>query len=871
VFLGMTDLTVLLSLVSLERRFDVDAEIVLPDQSRLAIYAGGEPGTQGNWLAQIAAGNYQFGLDFEHVPFEVARPWLSWVGVEPPKGSISAVVRGAGTLSSPFFDIHSKVEGLELAPWPRLDIELDAEHDGKRASLRLLRVADELGDIGRLTGFIDARPDELVDPVALRSSLTERPLELALTWEDRRLDELPLPLRVELAMPSWGSLRIVQTERGPALDLSTRLGWSETTEGLDSCGAFRHPQLELTLHAHDLRTTGKLTAGLDGEQLAMADVEADTPILAWLTGEQPLFLPRTSFTLDAQTSATEEVPYLCEYMAGPLQLSVSALDAFADPPELRIEVRSTALQMVANRHQQQRFGSQDAARQAGRAFALNASANVEGPSFLFRGTVDQGEGSTLSLEGSYPRAALGGNFDEALGWPLASFAIDAHRLELSSLLVALPASVRTSGKLEGKAQLRYDFASDVVGMSGAFSLSEGRLVLGALGQELSEVGGRLVLHDDVIEIEKLSARDFDGRLEIGGKLTVAGRSELRTELALDMKDFPIRRESAQVSRLTGGMQLRATTGPDRTRAELTFGELRVNLPNDLGQGLQGLDPHGDIVVRGEEVETADSDPYALELRVVADDPPFRVLRSDLTADVAADLTVRYRSPELTLQGGAEIERGNFELYGKRFDLRASRLSFDGKEDIDPLVSIDAVHRTSGVEIGVRVEGRLSDPRISFSHSDPTITEPGEIIAQLLGARSRDVGTENRDATGAAAGILAGATAGLLTQEVREQFGGALPVLSLESNSQTLRSARIRAGVQLDQLIERRLGALRHVVRGAYVEGFVAPGASSDTLTIDSQPQSRGGGLLELRFPKDLVGTIEYRPIQNWRLDLAWEP
>jgi hypothetical protein len=106
--------------------------------------------------------------------------------------------------------------------------------------------------------------------------------------------------------------------------------------------------------------------------------------------------------------------------------------------------------------------------------------------------------------------------------------------------------------------------------------------------------------------------------------------------------------------------------------------------------------------------------------------------------------------------------------------------------------------------------------------------------------------------------------------VRDELGGALPVLSLESRTQ-LRAARIRAGVQLDQLIERRLGPLRHVVRGAYVEGFVAPGASADATNTSTIPQSRGGGLLELRFPKDLVGTIEFRPIQNWRLDLAWEP
>jgi hypothetical protein len=111
---------------------------------------------------------------------------------------------------------------------------------------------------------------------------------------------------------------------------------------------------------------------------------------------------------------------------------------------------------------------------------------------------------------------------------------------------------------------------------------------------------------------------------------------------------------------------------------------------------------------------------------------------------------------------------------------------------------------------------------------------------------------------------------LLTQGARDQLGGALPVLSLESSSTTLRTARIRAGVQLDQLIERRLGRLSRVVRGAYVEGFVAPGAG-ETVDTTVAPQSRSGGLLELRFPKDLVGTFEYRPVQNWRLDLAWEP
>lgn len=873
VFLGMTDLTVLLSLKSVERRFDVDAELELPDGSHIALYAGGEPGTQGSWVEQVSAGNYSFGLDCTNVPFEVARPWLGWIGIEPPRGTLSASVRGAGSLSSPSLEIDSQVKGLMLEGWPALDIALDVAHDGKRARLRKLSLADPLGPVAELEGFVDARTDELLDPMGLRSSLATRPFELALSWQNRRLDELPGFLHHNLAMPSWGTLRIAQTNKGPALSVITRLGWPEGSEGLEACGARRHPELQLTLDAHDSRTNGKLTVSLDKEQLAMADLEAETPIASWLTGAQPLFLPRTSFTMNAATDAAEEVPGLCELVAGPLRVDVSALDAFADPPELHFELQSSALQLVASTSQRQRLGSLRDTRTAGRAFAVRASGGVEGPSFVFHGAVEQDDSSHLRISGSLPRAALFTTQTPPprTEWPLARLELEATKLELASLLIALPVGVRASGMLDGKAQAAYDFGTDKVALAGALALTQGKLVLGVLGQELSDLKGRLVLADDTIQLEELKVRDFDGKLGIGGRFTFRGLRELDTELKLELADFPIRRESAQVSRLTGDLLLRANTTAERTRAELTFGQLRVNLPNDLGQGLQSLDEHPDIIVRGQEVAQADSDPHLLELRVLAQNPPFRVLRRDLNAEVACDLTLRYRAPDLTLQGSVELKRGNFELYGKRFELGESRLAFDGSESIDPLLSIEAKYRSGGDEIGVHVEGRVSEPKISFSHSNPAITDPGTIIAQLLGARKTDTTQQSRDATGAAAGILAGVTAGLLTQGVREELGGALPVLSLESNSQTLRSARIRAGVSLDQLIERRLGRLSRVVQGAYVEGFVSPGAGSSTIDATVAPQSRSGGLLELRFPKDLVGTFEFRPVQNWRLDLAWEP
>ncbi|MET0342073.1 MAG: translocation/assembly module TamB domain-containing protein [Polyangiales bacterium] len=871
-FLGMEGLALDASLTSVDDRFDVDAALALADGSRVTVYAGGEPGSGASWSAQLAAGTYQFGLDFVKLPFEVARPWLAWIGIEPPPGTITAELRGAGTLHAPSLTLSSRVQGLTLPDVPPLDIELSLAHDGTRTELQTLRVADPHGELGHAEGALEARLDELLDVEALRAQLASRALSLTVGWKNRRLDQLPGSLAMPLAMASWGDLTVRnEVGSGPTAELSTRLAWPDGGAGIDACGTERHPELTLLVSARDGRATAKLTGKLDDEQLAMGDVEADTPLTGWLSGAVPLAPPRTSFTLNAATEVAEEVPGLCELLAGPLKLEVSALDAFADPPELRIALSSDAMQLVTHPSQRQRLGNLRDVRTVGRPFAVHARAGVDGPSLVFDADLAEGPASRLALAGSVPRAALVGDALERATWPRAAVRVSARALELSPLLVALPFGVQGSGTLDGDATAEYDFAADRVALAGALTLSRGKIGIGALGQELSDVRARLTMHDQTLVVEELRARDFDGRATLKGELGFAGLAELHTDLALTLADFPIRRESAQVSRLTGALRLRATTTAERTRAELDFGELRVNLPNDLGQGLQALDAHPDIAVRGQVVTKEADDPHVLELRLLAQNPPIRVLRSDLSADVAGDLTVRY-ADALSLSGAAEIKRGSFELYGKRFELDESRVAFDGGEGIDPLVMLHALHRTGGDEIGVRVEGRLSEPKISFTHSNPAITDTGAILAQLLGARRSDPATANQDATTAAAGILAGATAGLLTQGVRQEFGGALPVLSLESNSQTLRSARIRAGLQLDQLIERRLGALRHVVRGAYVEGFVAPGAAEDNaLNPAAVPQSRGGGLLELRFPRDLVGTVEYRPVQNWRLDLAWEP
>lgn len=870
VFLGMTDLTLMLSLIFVEGRFDIESELLLADGSRLAIFAGGEPGEGESWLTQIARGNYEFGLDFEHVPFAVSEPWLAWIGVKPPPGNVSATIRGAGNLDAPLLDVSSRVEGLVVGDLPRLNFQFAASHDGAQLALRGVEIEDPHGVLARAEADLEASLEQLLDLEGLRQSLDSRPYRLRVEWPERRLDQLPADLRVQIPLLTSGALTLEQTPEGPLAQLTVRASWPRESPGLGACTLVRRPTLHLVATSSGLETRARVDVMLDRENVATGEARAHTPLAAWLTGAAAWSLPPTSLRLTANTASIEEVPVVCEYMAGPLRAEITANDLFADPPDIHFVFESPALQLVPHTSQLQRFGRLRAARSAGRPFAVSMRGGAEGDQVTFSAALDEGNGARLDAQATVPRAALRRSGERA-GLPRARVSLNLRKFEIAPIMLALPVGSRASGVLDGNVALTYDVATDALGLAGKLDLSDGRLVIAPLGQELSDVRASLRLSDNWIRIENLEAKDFEGRMRTEGNVVFDTARRVRSDLYLRLTDFPVRREGAQVSALTGRLRFRAEVDGQRTRSELQVLDLRVNLPLEMVASTQDLALHPDIHVAGEEPEPPPEDPYVFELRLLARKPPFRVMRTGLNAEVAADVLVRYREPLLTLQGSAELEHGNFELYGKRFELQEGRIAFDGDDHLDPFVSLFAVYEIGSDEIGVRVDGRLSDPKVTFTHSNPNIKDTGEIVAALMGARAADPYQRNRDASGAAAGFLAGATAGLLTEEVRREFGGAIPVLSIEAQNQSMRSTRIRAGVQLDQLIEKRLGPLRHVVRGAYVEGFVAPGADPNAVGTTRPPQSRGGGLLELRFPADMVGTVEYRPVQNWRLDVAWEP
>jgi hypothetical protein len=119
----------------------------------------------------------------------------------------------------------------------------------------------------------------------------------------------------------------------------------------------------------------------------------------------------------------------------------------------------------------------------------------------------------------------------------------------------------------------------------------------------------------------------------------------------------------------------------------------------------------------------------------------------------------------------------------------------------------------------------------------------------------------------AASVLSGVFTGLGTLWAREQLGGRLPVVSIETLGSDVTSARVRAGYQFDEFIPE---SLRQVVRGLYLEGSVSVDSSNNEST--SAASGAVGFLMRLQFPRNIVGEVAGVPSQDsWRVDVTWEP
>jgi hypothetical protein len=668
--------------------------------------------------------------------------------------------------------------------------------------------------------------------------------ETQLELHERRLAELPL----QSALPADAA----------SLELAARL--SAAHRPLEEPQAelqlqLRHPPGAASADCRSLEAELAVLARLDGgklqgeldlsrrtQQLASVTARAGLELRALLARSGPAHLAGLELDLALKELDLATLPLVCNRVRGRLSGSAQARALLEPTPQLDLSLRAQQLSLN------------------GLEFI---DATLHGRLRVPEARVDLAlrHGATRStLTARIPLELRAGSLGLPREQPLSAELL-LDRLPVGALVPAQGAISRATGTLSGRIALGGTRAAPQ--LSGYLAPERVGFTQTSLAQPLADINGRVVFDQRGIEIERLRARDGDGRLQLDGRIDLQPAAQAaEAALSLVANKFPLRQQGRVAGTLDASLRVRAALDAQGARVGVQLRDASLWLRSEnLRQGIS-LEPHPDVVdprqpraAAGRDVEPKPALP--LTLSIEARDS-FWVRREDFAVKLSAQLEASSNQGQLRVRGPVTLQRGYLQLLGKVFELQGrNTLEFVGGDPPDPVLDITAQARSRGGSdvVTVRISGRAHAPVLEFQVN-------GQRAGAVEAAQALFVsGASSGSAKDQARSFVSGLSSGLLALSARSELGEMMPILLVEPGSESSAS-RVRAGFELDSLVPRFLAG---VIRGVYVEGIFASGGGR-------QQQDTGGGvLIELFLPHDFVTSGQYGPGETWSLDFGWEP
>ncbi len=396
--------------------------------------------------------------------------------------------------------------------------------------------------------------------------------------------------------------------------------------------------------------------------------------------------------------------------------------------------------------------------------------------------------ASLIVDGTQPdgRLILAANADlDAIDQ--ATMTIIAKQFDLVPILVFAPGpSGGAAGRLDADLKIKgLDFAS--MDVTGTLALRNGRIPLAP------NVGTLRHASIDLTIKHRIAQLTLDGRLG-GGTVKAKGSTSLdggSGEIALTLRKVsPIATIEPDVDAdITIKIKRQAMTWI----ADIDVRNGKMVVPKKRQDPLAPAGAPPDMVfITGERITRRPLEkapPVKPTLIANIKIGPTRVESEELRGIIRGNLKVTADANSIGLLGSIEADRGDLDLFGRRYRVERAAVRFDG--GIDPILDIWLVFDFPEVSTLTTVHGRLSKPRLTMS-SNPGSYSQGQLLGFLLGGEPTGQPGDSRDrATSAGASFLANRIGGL----VRGTLPIDLDVLRYEAATATS-SAAITVGTWL---------------------------------------------------------------------------
>lgn len=316
-------------------------------------------------------------------------------------------------------------------------------------------------------------------------------------------------------------------------------------------------------------------------------------------------------------------------------------------------------------------------------------------------------------------------------------------------------------------------------LDGVLHLSDGRVPLAPKIGTLRKLDATVQIDGQGLRIVNADGLLGAGDVHLTGMVGLTGSSPTTADLTLKLhKVSPIGSIQPVIDGVMGAKLARKD---GQWTGEVTVTQATVNIPTtSTGTKLLPMGEPSDM----EFVDAPPPPPTSIHLDapehpwlvVNVDVAPTEVIADEIRAVVKAkDLTLSY-GDELGLDGDIDMDRGDVELFGRRYDVELALLVFDG--GTDPELNVSISHAFPEVTTYTDISGRLSEPVLSL-HADPQLYSQGQLLGFLLGGDpGGDPSSQARDQ---AATVGASVASAFLSQKLNK----VLPVkLAVRCNPST---------------------------------------------------------------------------------------
>ena len=332
--------------------------------------------------------------------------------------------------------------------------------------------------------------------------------------------------------------------------------------------------------------------------------------------------------------------------------------------------------------------------------------------------------------------------------------------------------------------------------SGFLHINNGQVYIPQTGKIFQDIELAMDADSSRLHLQKLQIRSGDGHITGSGTLDFTGEG-LPTQLqqmdlifradnfhAMDTRDVAIV--------LNGEVRLSNSFKEPRFDGDVTVLRSRLYLPSLSNMSSTAASLDQPMLVALQKDSTHRPAPLGSDSLLIKklqnvrgsikiEIPRNTWLRSpEMNIEISGKLNVVMNGVDFELFGVIEMVRGDYSIFGRRFEIQTGTITFQGGKEINPVVQLEAQHIFRSADkikrvLMLTVSGEVLEPKLSFTLDNAAIAET-DAIAYLVFGCNFDELTQGQRSDMAQNGpalnsdtvkeLLAGQLAGELTRAMR---------------------------------------------------------------------------------------------------------